>query len=289
MRSAADHCVPEVGADAPLVGLIDKWIYVFMATLFVATTLVGFIPDSLAKITAVATAQRAPFPPVLHVHAVLMGLWLLLLLAQTTLMATGHAAYHKQLGLASLVLAPAILLTGLILVPTMYGQLRDALAAASPGLAQNLKAEMAVRTNIMLMQVRAGILFAAFVVLALRARHSNPGFHKRMIVIATLMPLPAAFDRIEWLPSTFPVSPVSPDLYTLLWILPMFTWDLVRLGRVHSAYVVALAAWLPATIVVQGLWAQPGGKPSGPPCSVLHRGAENFAMGGHVASFFPAR
>jgi hypothetical protein len=234
--------------------MIDKWIYVFMAALLVTTTLVGFIPDSLAKMAAVEMAQRAPFPPILHVHAVLMGFWLLLLLAQTTSMATGNSAYHKQLGLVSLGLAPAILLTGLILVPTMYGQLRDALATAPPGLVQNLKAQVAVRTNVILLQVRAGLLFAAFVVLALRARRTNPGFHKRMIVIATLMPLIAAFDRIEWLPSTFPVSPVSPDLYTLLWILPMFTWDLVRLGRVHSAYMVGLAIWLPATIVVQALW-----------------------------------
>jgi hypothetical protein len=225
-----------------------------MAALLVTTTLVGFIPDSLEKIAAVETAQRAPFPPVLHVHAILMGLWLLLLLAQTILMATGNTTYHKRLGLASFALAPAILLSGAILVPTMYGQLRDALAAASPSVAESLKAEVAVRTNIILMQVRAGILFAVFVVLAIRARRSNPGFHKRMIIIATLMPLVAAFDRIDWLPSTLPVSPISPDLYTLLWILPMFCWDLVRLGRVHSAYGVALAVWLPATIVVQTLW-----------------------------------
>src|SRR6516162_5198646 len=111
MKGAADHFVPAVGAGAPLAGLIDRWIYVFMAALLLMTTLVAFIPDSLAKMAAVETTQRAPFPAVLHVHAVLMGLWLLLLLAQTTLMATGNAAYHKQLGLASLALAPAILLT----------------------------------------------------------------------------------------------------------------------------------------------------------------------------------
>jgi hypothetical protein len=151
MRGATENCVPAAGASVPLAGMIDRWIYVFMAALLVTTTLLGFIPDSLAKIAAVETAQRAPFPPVLHVHAILMGLWLLLLLAQTILMATGNAKYHKQLGLASFALAPAILLTGVILVPTMYGQLRDALATASPGLAQNLKAEVAVRTNLILM------------------------------------------------------------------------------------------------------------------------------------------
>jgi len=36
-----------------LAQAVDRWIYVFMATSFVAYTLIGFIPDSLAKIAAV--------------------------------------------------------------------------------------------------------------------------------------------------------------------------------------------------------------------------------------------
>ena len=71
---------------------MDRWIFVFMAALFFVTALAGFIPDSLMKIAAVKAGERAPFPLVLHVHAVLMGAWLSLLLAQTTLMATGNAA-----------------------------------------------------------------------------------------------------------------------------------------------------------------------------------------------------
>ena len=55
---------------------------------FIAITLTGFIPDSLAKLAAIEAGERAPFPLVLHVHSVLMGLFLLLLLAQTTLAAT---------------------------------------------------------------------------------------------------------------------------------------------------------------------------------------------------------
>jgi hypothetical protein len=67
-------------SDTPLVRMIDRWIYVIMAALFIAIVLVGFIPDSLGKIAAVGAGQRPPFPLIMHVHAVLMGSFLLLVL-----------------------------------------------------------------------------------------------------------------------------------------------------------------------------------------------------------------
>jgi hypothetical protein len=71
---------------------LDRWIFVFMAAFILATVLVGFVPASLGKIAAVEAGQRAPFPPVLHVHAVLMGSWVLLLLAQASLVAGRRGA-----------------------------------------------------------------------------------------------------------------------------------------------------------------------------------------------------
>ncbi|MEQ1509345.1 MAG: hypothetical protein ABL909_02955 [Sphingopyxis sp.] len=241
-------------SDSLWVTLIDRWIYVFMAALFIATTLAGFIPDSLDKIAAVEAGQRPPFPPVLHVHAVLMGSWLMLLLAQTTLMATGNANHHKKLGLASFVLAPAIILTGIILVPTIYGQVWDAVQTAPPDMVDAARGGLAIRTDVMLLQMRAGLLFALFVFLAVRARRTDSGFHKRMIILATLVPLPAAINRIAWLPATMPESPLMLDILTLILISPMFFWDLFRLGRVHRAYIVWFALWLPAVVAVHLLW-----------------------------------
>ena len=84
---------------------IDRWIYVFMAALLIACVLIGFIPDSIEKIAAVERAERPALPFAMHVHAVLMGCWMLLLLAQTTLMATGRKGLHMQLGVAAMVLA----------------------------------------------------------------------------------------------------------------------------------------------------------------------------------------
>ena len=71
-------------------GTIDRWIYVGTAASFIVITLTGFIPDSLMKIAAVQAGVRPPFPLVLHLHALLMGSFLVFLLAQTTLMATGR-------------------------------------------------------------------------------------------------------------------------------------------------------------------------------------------------------
>ena len=105
---------------SPLARAIDRWIYVFTAASFVVIALTGFIPDSLTKIAAVQAAERPPFPLVLHMHAVLMGSFLLLLLAQTTLMATGRSDQHRRLGLAGMVIAPALVVVGFILAPTMY-------------------------------------------------------------------------------------------------------------------------------------------------------------------------
>lgn len=241
----------------PRAHAIDRWIFVFMAGWFIAIVLAGFIPDSLAKIAAVEAGERPPFPIILHVHAVLMGSFLLLLLAQTWLMATGRSAYHMQLGLLSLVLAPAIVIVGFILAPTMYHQLWDSLQVAPPDARERLQQAISFSENVKLIQLRIGILFPLFLAIALNARGGNPGLHKRMMILATAVPLPAGIDRIPWLPSSLPASPVSPDLYVLVAVAPMFLWDVIRNRRIHQAYWIWLAIALPFTIAVHVLWDTP--------------------------------
>ncbi len=248
---------PDVLSGTPRAHAIDRWIFVFMAAWFIAIVLAGFVPSSLTKIAAVQAGERPPFPLVMHMHAVLMGSFLLLLLAQTWLMATGRNAYHMRLGILSMVLAPAIVIVGFILAPTMYLQMLDALQTAPPEMRERIQTRLLFSENIKLIQIRVGILFPLFLVIALRARGRNAGLHKRMMILATAMPLPAGIDRIPWLPGTLPDSPISPDLYTLLAVSPMFVWDLIRNRRVHPAYVIWLAINVPFAIAVHGLWDTP--------------------------------
>lgn len=239
----------------PASGVADRWIFVFMAALFVVTALTGFIPSSIEKIAAIQAGARPPFPPVLHVHAVLMGTWLLLLLTQAGLVATDRRSIHQKLGIASLVVAPAMVVTGFILVPTGFRTIWGLAAAPPPGMDTAVIAEtQSFITNVSLMQIRAGILFPLFVAWALLLRKSDPETHKRLTILATVIPLPAAIDRIGWLPTTMPTNSASPDLYILLWILPMFVYDLIKHRRVPRAYIIWLVVSLPLTIAVHALW-----------------------------------
>ena len=237
-----------------LSSLIDRWIYVFMAALLIVVTLLGFVPDSIMKVGMVESGQRLPFPPVLHLHAIAMGSWLLLLLAQTSLMASGRREGHKQLGMIAMVLAPAVVVIGIVLAPTMYRQLWGAVHASSGTLDPAGLMDVAIRGNIALIQIQVGIVFAITVALALRARKRDFPTHKRLMVLAPIVAMPASVDRITWLPSTMPVSPWSPEIYILLLALPLFAWDFYRSGRIQQAYKIWLALVLPTGALVLALW-----------------------------------
>ena len=237
---------------------LDRWIFVVMAGWFIAIVLAGFIPDSLDKIEMVRTGARPPFPAILHVHAVLMGSFLLLLLAQTWMMATGRRERHMQVGIFGFALAGALIIAGFILVKTNYMMLWGASQSADPAVSGPASEGVHIWENILLLQVRIGLLFALFLAIGFRARGNDSGTHKRMMILASAMALPAGIDRIPWLPHTMPGSPLSPDLYTLLAVSPMLVWDVVRNGYLHRAWWIVFAVYLPFAVAVHMLWNSPG-------------------------------
>ncbi|MEO5773817.1 MAG: hypothetical protein ABIQ32_06830 [Sphingomicrobium sp.] len=249
---------PDVLSGTPRAHAVDRWIYVAMAAWFIAIVLVAFIPDSLGRIAAIQANQRPPFPLIAHVHAVLMGSFLLLLLAQTVLVATGRCQFHRRLGLTAMVLVPALVIAGLILAPTTYHGVWNGAHFGPPAAQAALTPVLPALENILLLQIRIGILFSLFLTLALRARGENAGLHKRMMFLGTAVALPAAIDRMWWLPTTLPHNAVATDLYVVAAVLPMFAWDVVRNRSVHRAYWVWGSVYLVASVVVNMLWDTPG-------------------------------
>jgi hypothetical protein len=249
--------LPDALSGTPRAHAIDRWIYVFMAVWFIAITLVGFVPDAMMKAAMVKAGARPPFPAVLHLHAVLMGSFLLLLLVQTWLMAAGRRAMHMQLGLLGAVLAAALVVVGFILAPTMYYQVWGGANFGPPPVRQALAPVLPIVENILLLQIAAGIMFALFITIALSARARDAGLHKRMVILAIAVPLGAAIDRMSWLPSTMPASPLATNLYVLLAIAPMFLWDVIRNRRVHEAYWIWFPVFVVVTTVVNLLWDKP--------------------------------
>ncbi|MEO6717718.1 MAG: hypothetical protein ABIM50_10800 [Novosphingobium sp.] len=242
------------GQGVTFIDFVDRWIFVAMAVFLIVVTLTGFIPDSIMKVGMVETGNRPPFPPVLHLHAIAMGSWLLLLLAQTSLMASGRRQGHKQLGMIAMLLAPAVVVIGVVLVPTMYRQVWDSAHAVPGGADAAGLAAVAIKGNIALLQMQVGVVFATVVVLALRARKHDGATHKRLMVLAPIAAMPAAVDRISWLPNSMPVTPWGPEIYILLIALPLFAWDLYRLGGIQRAYRIWLGLVLPTGVLVILLW-----------------------------------
>jgi hypothetical protein len=236
---------------------IDRWIFVFMAVWYIAIVLTGFIPDSIMKVGMVQAGQRPPFPLVLHMHAVLMGSFLLILLAQTTLMATGRRAMHMQLGILGMVIGGLLIIVGFVLAPTMYWETWNGLKVAPPAQRAPLQDLLSLKENILLLQGRIGIVFPLLLLIGLRARRVNDGLHKRMMILAPGIAIEAGIARIGWLPTTMPASPIAMDFYLLLAASPMIVWDIVRNRRVHEAYWIAAAIIVPVTIAIEVAWDKP--------------------------------
>lgn len=235
--------------------IAERHVMVASAALFVVVTLAGFIPSSLSKVAAVQAGERAPFPLILHVHAALMGAWLLLLLAQSLLASSGRRAMHRALGLAGAIAVPAILISGVLLTDVTWKGLWDPAAAAA------MPAEVLLETrdfvsNLLLLQGRALFAFALFIGWALLLRRRDPAAHLRLMILGTAVPVLAGIDRltmaIGW--TTMPASPLALDFYLIASVLPLLAWDFARHGKLHRVTWVWLAVNLALGVITNALW-----------------------------------
>lgn len=230
----------------------DRLVYVFMATLFVVVAVVGFGP----RLFATLEGARPVEAPLVHVHAVLMGSWLLLLLAQTSLVATDRTRLHQTLGQVSFVLAPSMLIVMLVLTITPYYLF---FTGEPPATTPDpvLTARRVAFT--LLVQGRDALLFAIFYAWAVRARRTSPETHKRMMLMATFVVLDAAVGRMEWLPTGYSgmagdTSYAVINIFQLLLLVPVIVYDVMRFGHIHRAYVIGVGLFLLFIIALQAAW-----------------------------------
>jgi uncharacterized membrane protein YozB (DUF420 family) len=236
----------------------DRLIYVLMALLFIAVAALGFGP----RLFATLQGNRSVDTPILHVHAVLMGSWLLLFLTQTSLAATGLLQRHRWLGRAAIGLAPLMIATMLVLAIRPYAAV---ILADPPAPLPDPWPYVAAARRVaftLLAQVRDAALFTVFCLWAILARRTAPETHKRMMVLATFVLLDAAVGRMTWLPGYdglyddrgFPVA----NVYHLALLAPVVTCDLLRFGRVHHAYLVGVGILVPSILALHLLWNSQG-------------------------------
>lgn len=256
MATAAEKLVNSGGPElrrGRLGRSIDRWIYVFMAGWFIVIALVGFIPDALATDTAIRAGQAQPYTSIMPFHAGLMVGWLVLLLSQTVLMATGKGPRHQQLGRIAFALVPAMTVTMLVAIVASYRAGWHFAQSAPPHLRVAQLNFLNHSSGALLGPLQGALLFPVFVFIALRTRRTDPNLHKRMMFLATAAVLPAAMVRMTWLPN----FPFAFTIYLCAALLPMFLWDVIRTRKVPRAYVIWFAIWGPVEVAVNALSGQP--------------------------------
>lgn len=232
----------------------SRFIYVFMSILFVVTTIVGFAPTSLELISKVTSGQQS-FPPfILHLHAVSMSLWLILLLTQSILMYKARPDIHKKLGLVSFVLAPCILVS-------MYGVEMLNVGRTVVSSPDQINQNMQKISSLLLIHGASYLFFPVFYLWAILVRRKDSETHKRMMILATLVLMIPGIGRL------LSVSHLLPDLglnridarhfYLVLLIVPALVYDMVKQRIPHYSYMIGLALiglWI---ITAHFLWNSP--------------------------------
>ena len=166
-------------------------------------------------------ADYFPFSSLLvYVHAALFFLWMLLLLAQTSLVSAGRVSWHRRLGMAGF-----FLLCGMPIV----GALTATAAVARNRIPSGFDGRLVFYYDAMASVLLAFPVLAYF---ALRYRHS-PQTHKRLILLATLVIGEAGIFR--WPEHWIHEISHGVTMVTYFFLLLIVAYDFLSHRQIHPA------------------------------------------------------
>lgn len=196
----------------------DRLFFGFMVFALYATVYFGF-----ARTYYAAGLIHAPLPaPIIHVHAALMTLWLVLLAVQTALVLARKVAWHRSLGIVGFAVALAMVVIGPI--------------AATNSLRRGTAPHGLDPLTFYIIPISSIALFAVFAFAAWRARR-RPADHKRLILIANIAIIDAAVGR--WTLPLFVQHPPTQDLIPLVYLLAIVAYDLISQHKVLKSTIWA--------------------------------------------------
>lgn len=210
----------------PRESRLDKYFFPGMALLMLATVFLGF-----ARSYYLAGLFKAPLPNwLIHVHGAAFSSWILLLIAQTSLVAANRVDVHRKLGLVGFGLASLMVIVGIFAATDSLR--RAALGSKGPAAAMDPRTFYIIPFTDM-------VIFATLIFFAFRAR-ANPPAHKRLILVATTALTIAAVAR--WPIGFIQHNPVwVAVLCTYGFLLLLVAYDLWTTGKVHRVTIWASA------------------------------------------------
>ena len=173
------------------------------------------------------------FSLIVHLHAIAYTGWLVLLAVQVWLVRTGRVAAHRRLGLAALVLLPAMLVLGP--ATAFYG------VADNPYMPDKWIAWLSVNYTNAFGSV--ALLTVGFLM------RRNAAAHKRLMLMGTIAVTEPGFSRI-WLSflearlgEGYVPFYFSTYIGTFLLVIAVGAYDFATRRRLHPAYIAA-ALWI---------------------------------------------
>ncbi len=196
----------------------DRYFYTGMAVLAVLVVFIGFSRTFYLK----GWFGDRPVATLLAVHGTVFSCWLLLLLTQTGLVAAGRVDLHRRLGIAGAVVATVMPVLGVTaaIVTTRHRLGTPAEEAALRFLPISL-GDMVVFALL----VGAGFYF-----------RRTPETHKRLMLLATICILDAAFARFPF-DFILKVGPLAFFGMTDAVLLACVAYDVITRRRLHPAYL----------------------------------------------------
>jgi hypothetical protein len=224
--------------EATRTALRSRYFFVGMAILFPIIAVIGFAPSY----QAMSAGTMSPHW-VVHIHGALMTSWLLLFLTQSILAAKGNFKFHRKLGLTAVVL-------GVLVWLAMASVSAHALIANHPP-----KEDFFF--DLLLMEFYAMATFGLFFTWGILARKKDSAAHKRLLMLATLVILQAAIDRIHWLPMLGIGYPHVFFIYLDTLLIPLLIYDYITLKRIHKITWIGSAFIIAVQLTVSALYGSP--------------------------------
>ena len=190
-----------------------------------------------------------PLSALLYVHGTVMTGWVVLLVAQTALVAARRVQWHRRLGVFGVFWAVLVVLLGSI--TTLNAAAREVRGHTS------FAASQITITSLDLLQM---LFFAVFVALAVRLRH-RPGDHKRLMLLTIACMLPDALAR---LPLSFMTQGTEQQLNMRimlgldLFVLICVGVDTIWHRRLHPAFAWGGALFIGAFHLALHFTQMPG-------------------------------
>lgn len=220
--------------------------YLLVTMVLVAFVVAAFSPSYYLRLLT----DPPQLTTVLHVHAAVFSVWLVLFLVQAWLVAARRVDLHRRLGVASAAFAVVVFAVGV-------------LSALETAISDHVSPSGLAPAQFSIVPLTSIALFGAFVGLGVIYRH-RPELHRRFMVLAFIATISPAVARILRFLDLQPHRNVLIPAVAGMFVAVCMLYDWRRHRRVHASYVigglVVVASWPLRLVVGRSEWWFPVGE-----------------------------